>query len=151
MHTFRHLEQAHISVLILNHMPSQDQQISSGGLSVLLGTFPRAVPYSTFSTNTLMYSSSFSFFHRVFLTFAVLRYFPVRKIVAQRASLLCFALLLLLLAVSCSPVSFLFLPPAGNLIHMGAHSRFFLVTYVEEGPWWPMQSLSNGRKNKVKG
>ena len=28
---------------------------------------------------------------------------------------------------------------------------FFLVSYVGERPWWPMQSPNKGRKKKVKG
>ena len=27
----------------------------------------------------------------------------------------------------------------------------FLVSYVEEGPWWPIQSSNKGRKKKAKG
>ena len=28
---------------------------------------------------------------------------------------------------------------------------FFLVSYVEERPWWPIQSPNKGRKKKAKG
>ena len=29
-------------------------------------------------------------------------------------------------------------------------SRFLLLRYVEERPWWPIQSPKNGRKKKRK-
>ena len=29
--------------------------------------------------------------------------------------------------------------------------RFFIVSTVGERPWWPIQSLNNGRKKKAKG
>ena len=34
--------------------------------------------------------------------------------------------------------------------HMLRH-HFFLLSYVGEGPGWPMQSLNKGRREKAKG
>ena len=38
-----------------------------------------------------------------------------------------------------------------NVVWTLATYEFFLVNYVEEGPWWPTKSPEKGRKKKVKG
>ena len=38
-----------------------------------------------------------------------------------------------------------------NEATLGLFFIFILVSYVGERPWWPIQSLNNGRKKKAKG
>ena len=36
-------------------------------------------------------------------------------------------------------------------VDCGAVALFFLVSYVGERPWWPIQGLNKGRKKNAKG